>query len=65
MTLRQTQKGAVYRLPMEIGLGDARVEKVEFTEREQQFAFGVDKAPGVVVLDPNTWVLMKAEFGKQ
>jgi hypothetical protein len=52
-------------LPVEIGLEDGRVEKVVFTEREQRFAFGVEKAPGAVVLDPNTWVLMKADFEKQ
>jgi aminopeptidase N len=65
VTLRQVQKGEVYRLPVEIGLEDGRVEKVVFTEREQRFAFGVEKAPGAVVLDPNTWVLMKADFEKQ
>jgi aminopeptidase N len=63
--LRQTQKGEVYRLPLEIGIGAGRVERVEMNGREQRWAFAAETAPEVVVLDPNVWVLMKADFQKQ
>jgi len=61
--LSQTQTGAIYRLPIEIGTtqpdGQVRVERVELTGRAGRFVLKVDAEPGAVTLDPNTWVLMQ------
>ncbi|MFN0119167.1 MAG: M1 family metallopeptidase [Blastocatellia bacterium] len=65
--LAQTQPGEVYRLPLEIGLttdGAARLEKIEFTQKQQRFAFAADKEPATVTPDPETWVLMDLRFRK-
>ncbi|MEO7456739.1 MAG: M1 family metallopeptidase [Gemmatimonadaceae bacterium] len=65
--LAQTGDGALYRLPLEIGLaGDApaamRIERIEMTQRQQHFEIAADKAPASVKLDPNTWTLMEAKL---
>jgi aminopeptidase N len=66
--LTQTQPGEAYRLPLEIGLsidGAVKVEKVELTKKQQRFEIAADKEPATIALDPNTWVLMEARFGKR
>ncbi len=66
--LAQKQGGAPYRLPLEIGIpADSatqpmRIEKVMLDQNAQHFTIAADHAPTRVVLDPNTWVLMKAHF---
>jgi aminopeptidase N len=68
--LSQVQAGDPYRLPLDVGLsfdGGAgpRIEKVEMTGRQQRFEIAADKEPSTVVLDPDTWTLMKARFNKR
>ncbi len=63
--LAQTQAGEAYRLPLEIGLDGARIEKIELTQKQQRFTLAAEKEPSAVVLDPNTWTLMEARFGKR
>jgi aminopeptidase N len=53
------QTGDVYRLPLDVGIGD-RIEKIELTQRQQRFEIAAGARPPAVVLDPNTWVLMEA-----
>ena len=68
VTLTQTQGGDAYRLPLEFGLtiaGQTRLEKVEFSMKQQRFEMAVEAEPSAVVLDPNTWVLMESRFGKK
>jgi len=67
--LAQTQPGAPYRLDLEVGVfgadaGGARVEVLRMTERRQAFRFSVADEPLEVVLDPNTWALVSATFGR-
>lgn len=62
LDLAQTQAGAAYRLPMEIGLG--HTEKIEFTQKQQHFEFPADQEPASVTLDPDTWLLMDAKLEK-
>jgi len=70
LDLEQVQTdGALYRLPIEVALNFAddpksRRERIELTERRQVFEIPVDHAPVSVVLDPDLWVLMDAEFLK-
>ena len=66
--LAQTQPGGVYRLPLEVGLttdGGTKIEKIEFTQKQQRFELMADREPVTVALDPNTWVLMETRFGKR
>jgi len=66
--LSQKQSGAAYRLPLEIALtieGAQKTEKFEMTSKQQRFEIAADKEPVAVTLDPNTWVLMEARFGKR
>ena len=69
--IRQTQPAAtVYTTAIDIGIvGDPaaapRVETVALDQRAQSFTIKVDKEPADVVLDPNTWLLMRpGEFAK-
>ena len=67
ITLRQTQPGPPFRVPLEVGLftGDAllpRIEALDVDEAEETFTLPLDAPPSRVVLDPNTWVLMTADF---
>ena len=66
--LAQTQPGEAYRLPLEIGVtvdSTTKIEKIEFTQKQQRFELAADKEPTTVALDPNTWVLMDARFVKR
>ena len=66
--LAQTQSGEAYRLPLEIGVttdGTTKIEKIEFTQKQQHFELAADKVPTTVTLDPNTWALLEARFSKQ
>jgi aminopeptidase N len=67
--LTQIQPGGTYRLPLEVGLqgaaGQARIEKIELSEKHQTFEIPSPQTPSSVVLDPNTWVLMKTHFTKK
>src|SRR5262245_15459777 len=70
LELTQTQPGEAYRLPLEIGITlegapQLRLEKIELAQKQQRFELAVDKEPTAVALDPNTWVLMEARFGKR
>ena len=58
-----------YRLPLEVGLTSegapqAKIEKIELTQKQQRFEIAADKEPAAVALDPNTWVLMESRFAK-
>ena len=63
IVLRQTQPGALFTFPLDIGVRAAadqplRIEHVDVTRREQTFEFKADSAPSELVLDPNVWLLM-------
>jgi aminopeptidase N len=68
--LAQTQTGDAYRLPMEVGITfdgvpQVRIEKIELTRKDGRFEFAAEKEPALVVLDPNTWLLMETRFVKR
>jgi len=71
ITLNQVQPGgAPFRFLLELGLySDAgtppHIEVVDVTRPSHTFTFTLDAAPSDVVLDPNTWILMKADFTRQ
>jgi aminopeptidase N len=62
LEIAQTQPGAPYRLPIEVGIsggpGQAfRVEKIELTGRTQRFSITAEQKPAAVDLDPGAWLL--------
>lgn len=64
VTLRQTQSGEPYRLPIEIGIarpGAAApgLQRVELSRDAGTFRFDAETEPASVVLDPGTWLLMQ------
>jgi aminopeptidase N len=65
--LTQTQAGEAFRLPLEVAVKDAqvRIEKIEMTGKRQTFAIAAAEEPSSVALDPNTWILMDAQFAKR
>jgi aminopeptidase N len=70
--LAQTHDGAPFRLPLEIGIVSAagqlrieRIERIELAAASARFTLAADAEPTEVRLDPNTWVLMQAEFVKR
>ena len=69
--IRQTQSGAPYRLPMDIGItseagGQIKVEPIELTGAQGRFTIKAAAEPQAVVLDPNTWLLAEsADLVKQ
>jgi aminopeptidase N len=63
----QVQPGAPLRMPIEVGIlvdGEAapRNSTIEIKDRRQVFTIPLDRAPGSLVLDPRTFVLMDAEL---
>jgi len=59
--LEQTQPGELYRLPLEV-LCAGKITKVELLQRKQHFTIPADQDPKDLTLDPNTQMLMTAEF---
>jgi aminopeptidase N len=66
--LEQVQPGGnPFRLPIEVGLvfggeSGSHTGRIEFNRRRQCFSLPVARAPATIVLDRNTWALMRAEF---
>jgi aminopeptidase N len=57
--IAQTQAGEAFRLPLEVSV-DGKIQHIEVTAKSQKFEIAAEKSPGVVELDPGTWVLMTA-----
>jgi aminopeptidase N len=62
--------GYTFEMPVQLGIyfvGEAapRVEVLRVDEVSNRFMIPVDREPVSVVLDPDTWVLMQAEFQRR
>jgi aminopeptidase N len=68
VTLNQVQRGgASFSMPVELAIyppggGLPRIEVLQVDEQANTFAIALDVAPASVDLDPNTWLLMEADF---
>ena len=56
-------------MPLEIGIYfagqyDPQIEIVQVNERSNFFTINVVSEPDSIILDPNTWILMEADFKK-
>jgi aminopeptidase N len=71
VVLRQVQAVGSFELPLEIGVYSeggsvpALVETVEIGSDSLRFVIPVPTEPSDVRLDPNTWALFRAEFGRR
>ncbi len=68
--LTQTEPGAAFRLPVEIGVTSAagaplKISTIQMTEKRQHFSIASDLEPASVELDPNTWLLAQVHFARQ
>jgi aminopeptidase N len=69
--LTQVQSGEPYLLPIEVLSSDLRktsqprVERVDLSRKQQTFEFEAETEPTSVVLDPETWVLMRSRIQKR
>jgi len=65
VTVRQTQAGDLYDVPLDVGVtpasGPARIVRLAMNGRAVTATIVVDAEPASVTLDPNVWLL--AEFG--
>ena len=70
ITLDQIQKdGSLFDMPIEIGINyegqtQPQLKTIQVNKKSNVFIINVDSEPKSIILDPNTWVLMDAEFGK-
>jgi aminopeptidase N len=66
--LDQKQRSALFRMPIPIAIYPAgsgstpQIQPLEVTSRRNHFAISLDHKPAAVLLDPNTSVLMQANF---
>ena len=59
--------GYSFKMPVSLGIyapdgSEVGTELLQVNERTNRFTISVDGEPGSVVLDPDTWVLMDADF---
>jgi len=67
LTLRQTQPGEPFRVPMEVGIregGQLRIERIELAGSSGTFELHAEQEPESVSLDPRFFVLMNATLGR-
>ena len=62
--LAQTQPGEAYRMPLEVAI-DGAIRKIGMTQKRQTFVIRAEHEPAKVELDPNTWMLMEANFERK
>ena len=69
--LNQVQNdGYSFKMPVQLGIYSAdgvepRIELLQVNDMSNRFTFSVDREPESVVLDPDTWVLMDADFARR
>lgn len=69
--LNQVQDdGYSFRMPVQLGIyvegnSEPRIEILNVDHMSNRFTISVDREPAAVVLDPNMWVLMDADFRRR
>jgi len=62
--------GYFFQMPIQVGIyiedeSRPRIEVLQVNEINNRFTIRVNREPAAVVLDPDTWVLMEAEFERR
>lgn len=70
LELQQTQTGAPFKLPLDVGVTSAGaqpvVHRIEMTSGHARFTIPASAEPAAVSLDPGTWVLLESmEFTRR
>jgi len=71
MVLDQVQTdGSFFKMPFELGIYGTekkplQIKKLQIDEKTTEYTFSLDFEPTNIVLDPNSWVLMDADFEKK
>ena len=69
--LNQVQDdGYSFKMPIQLGIylageTEPRIELLQVNDMRNRFTISVDREPESVVLDPDTWVLMDADFARR
>jgi aminopeptidase N len=65
--IEQVQRsGHAFEMPIQVAIdvdGTRRIQTLDVSGTRNRFTIAVSAEPDAVVLDPDTWVLMEAEFG--
>ena len=70
ITLNQVQTdGSLFEMPIELGINfkgeqHQQIELVQVKEKSTVFKIKIETEPENIILDPNSWVLMRADFKK-
>ncbi|MCW5515278.1 M1 family metallopeptidase [Muriicola sp. Z0-33] len=59
--------GSFFKMPLELGIygpdqKQHHIKKLQMDEKSKQYTFSLDFVPEKMVIDPNSWVLMDADF---
>ncbi len=71
INLDQVQNdGSLFKMPLEIGIyysGQTKpqIERIQVNGKSNVFTIKVSKEPEKIILDPNLWILMDADFKKE
>ncbi len=71
INIDQTQRdGSMFKMPVEAGLyfpgqTNPQIEVLQVNQKSNVFTIKASSEPESIVLDPNSWVLMEAEFGRK
>ncbi len=71
LNLKQTQPyNNIFTMPIDIAVytknrSEPKLEKIEIDKRDNTINLKLDSVPVKVILDPGTWVLMKANLEEQ
>ena len=62
--------GYSFKMPVQLGIYSAdesepRIEMLQVNDMTNRFTISVDREPESVVLDPDTWILMDADFARR
>jgi hypothetical protein len=68
--LRQIEDGNPFIMTLEVGIyseanSSQRIETLHLTLNEQDFVFSLSAEPSEIILDPNRWLLMQANFHRK
>ncbi len=59
----QTQKGAIFAFPLEIGLAESEIKRLDIDKQIEEISLPMAKKPSNLTLDPNVNLLFEGKVG--